>query len=166
MKLYSSIFFCLLLIGCKKKNDSPGFITYVVNGVVMHGELNGASSPGIFINSHAFRGKGVPYMNLDIYAQANALRQPLYDGKLADSLNLGNVARATFDACDVFRIVQADSVNNYIQITGQSDDHREVWGVFSFTAVKDSNYSCSMKRNGYIPSDTAFVRNGMFYLKN
>ena len=59
--------------------------------------------------------------------------------------------------CESFRIVDADSVNNYIELTGQKDNFSEVWGNFSVTFYKES--TCY---KGHYP-DTIRFRNGKFH---
>ncbi|MBX3163054.1 MAG: hypothetical protein KF900_01120 [Bacteroidetes bacterium] len=61
--------------------------------------------------------------------------------------------------CENFDIPETDTLNNYIQITKQNNNYKEVFGVFSLTLIKTQD----CKERQY-PDDTMRIRNGYFHL--
>ncbi len=62
-----------------------------------------------------------------------------------------------YDAfCDGYEIWDADSLNNWVQITQENNDYSEIWGKFSATFIKV--FSCSTA------PDTVRIRNANFHI--
>ena len=61
--------------------------------------------------------------------------------------------------CDYYDVLVSDTINNYIQIKGQNNDYKEIWGNFSMTYIRTE--SCSP--NSLWP-DTVRLRDGKFHL--
>lgn len=60
--------------------------------------------------------------------------------------------------CDIYEVIEADSLTNYIQITKETGNYKEVWGTFSVNFVRTRGCSEST-----LP-DTLRIRDGQFHV--
>jgi len=82
---------------------------------------------------------------------------PEYDYQSNPALASYNVAYLDGDViCDDFRIYEADSVNNWIEITEEEDDFRHIKGRYSMTLTKW--ITCDES----VTDDTLVIREGVF----
>ena len=89
------------------------------------------------------------------------LRQNLYsdftNNDLASSLYFTNDLEDDV-GCDYYHVYEADSLNNWIQITKEVNNYGEIWGEFSVTYLKESGCPDSPY------PDTVRIRNGTFHI--
>ena len=60
--------------------------------------------------------------------------------------------------CDLFDVAEADSVNNWIQITKEKNGYKEIWGMFSVTLYRVEGCATSSY------PDTLKIRDGNFHI--
>ncbi|WP_417589825.1 hypothetical protein [Owenweeksia hongkongensis] len=59
--------------------------------------------------------------------------------------------------CDIFNVIEQDSVNNWVRINKQQDDFKKVWGSFSLHLYRTESCSSTMY------PDTLLITDGQFY---
>ena len=173
--------FILTAIACNKKvyeKEAPtyGNTSTEINGVIWAQNIKGVNFDdyGRFAFS-AFKYKELDGVNIvfevleikSILKNKNVQRiKAFVSGQQItnpDSLYLGATFSTTQDdgdlSCDMFHIMEADSVNNWIKITKEEGNYNEVWGEYSATFLRESGCASSPY------PDTLRMRNGSFHFK-
>lgn len=89
------------------------------------------------------------------------IRQKIYVGFIdSDSIASRYITNDLEDdvGCDYYQVYEADTLNNWIQITKEVNNYGEIWGEFSVTYLKESGCPDSPY------PDTVRIRNGTFHI--
>lgn len=61
--------------------------------------------------------------------------------------------------CDFYRVIESDSINNWVRIDSENNDYNEVWGSFSMRLYRTNTCDAS------IYPDTLLISGGKFHFK-
>ena len=168
MKSIFLIFISLILFACcKKKENSPylGEVTFLMNGVNYAGTLTVSSNDSTFTFSLYNKINGINHDNFGFgFVRKTLLKQSAKNR--TTGLGIPDFSTCSYGTrqddgdvvCELFKVYEPDSVTNYIQVTNQDNNFKEVWGVFNVTLYKAE--SCPEKNSG----DTLRCTNGKFHI--
>lgn len=163
-------FISLFICGCIKQND-----TTIKGDGVAYADFNGvrgeyapfASHDKYFPNKLNFA--FTREINIDISEDFNFMRinktlekQILVSDDITDSLTFAAFYTSSdnqHSVCDNYLLILSDTVNNWLQITEEYNNFKELKGSFSATFIKVRNCSFSYP-------DTVKIRNGTFHITN
>jgi hypothetical protein len=173
---------CVWLSGCNKKQyqiESPtyGKTTVEINGKEWKEDIKSV----IYNNNDRFEFSAFKYKKVDdVWVVFEILTfgdiRKNKNMQLIEKLQIGNPYTANLDSaynwssfgttrddgdvnCDYYRVWESDSTNNWIQITKEKDNYKEVWGTYSVTFLRESGCASSPY------TDTLRFRNGSFHFK-
>ena len=160
----------MVMNSCRKNDDNSGSekasISSSLNGGTWVCDDLYASQKGDYININVYKKNqyGDNHENLNFSCiRRNLLRQKVKPHNAAtkfDSLQSTFYTLQGGDvACDYYDVLTSDTENNYIQIEGERNNYKEIWGNFSMTYIRTE--SCSP--NSLWP-DTVRLREGKFHL--
>ncbi|MBK0401371.1 hypothetical protein I5M27_00135 [Adhaeribacter sp. BT258] len=174
MKNLFIILFTFLFFGCSKEKNQPieGSLTCKLNGTYWTGKIKGSNRGAKFgfvcQKLKIIDGKEVPWQDLGFGAvNKNVNTQRLYEANqlvnehpdIASTYATFNTAQDDGDVvCDIYKLIEADSLTNYIRITKETGNYKEVWGEFSVNFVRTRGCTEST-----LP-DTLRIRDGQFHV--
>ncbi len=174
MKNMMIIMLCMIAIAfsaCRKKDKtepSKGEVQCEYNGVSWVPDLV------VFTNDNPYNVEGNLYFKI-IKSNNNVRKEFLYLSNISKTLFKQKLYSGFTDSdsttshyftndleedagCDYYQVYEADSLNNWVQITKEINDYGEIWGKFSVTYLKETG--CP----GSPYPDTVRIRNGAFHI--
>jgi hypothetical protein len=169
---------------CKKIQDGPVPITDVIdttkgkieftlndNKEKMFRVNNQIIKNKIVINGKKFKqveNQLIPYHSINIFLTNKILsKQKIFICNYANNIFSDSTKTwATFSTsggdgsgtCESFEVNEKDSLNNFVQITKQQNDFKEIWGNFSVSFNKTRDCAANFYPN------TIVIRNGNFHV--
>jgi len=174
------ILFCMCIIACKKKVYEKEMPTYgetstEINGVKWSNDIKDVIYDEKGFSFFAFKYKEVGGVHTVFEILSFHKIEQTKDRQTVRAWIIGQPSSnpdsiyldATFTttqadgdvSCDLFQILETDSVNNWIQITKEEGNYNEVWGNYSATFTRHSGCASSPY------TDTLRMRNGSFHFK-
>jgi len=172
--------FCICLIACKKKVYEKETPTYgktktEINGVIWEQDIkdvlfddNGyfefaafkyKKIGGVHVVSEILSFNKIKPTNVRQTVKAWIAGQSTNPNPFHLDARFGTSQADGDVSCDMFQILEADSLNNWIQITKEKDNYKEVWGTYSATFIRLEGCASSPY------PDTLRMRNGSFHFK-
>ncbi|WP_417608626.1 hypothetical protein [Owenweeksia hongkongensis] len=165
------------LLSCEKnaKTEIPsdGKARFKINGVEMRTELRALIRNSTFeFTAEKYRmieGSLSPWEALtisDIQKKTDSVQRILNSDTIASTYpdrarHVGGyfgTPQADGDvSCDIFEVIEQDSVNNWVRINKQQNDFTKVWGSFSLHLYRTESCSSTMY------PDTLLITDGQFY---
>jgi len=161
----------IVLSACKKENKgekSMGEVQCEYNGVPWVSDLVR------FTNENPYNTKGNIYFKI-IKTNSNIRKEQILFRNISKNLFKQRLYKEFSDSdsttsiyftndleddvgCDYYQVYEADSLNNWVQITKEVNHYGEIWGEFSVTYLKESGCPDSPY------PDTVRIRNGTFHI--
>lgn len=173
MKRKVLVLLILVVIGCKKDQivqTSVHSMSVEINGISWSGETSIAPVEKVNFNvrkDKVIDGVIVPWENFSIgYFNKILGKQHIYpyDTNAVFDPVINRTASFTTRQddgdvlCDYFDVIEADSLDNWVQITREENNFGEVWGVFQVSLYRVNGCAAS------IYPDTLRLTNGTFHL--
>jgi hypothetical protein len=157
----------ILFSCCKKKENTPykGEVSFLMNGKNYSGTLTAGGNDSTFSFSLFNEKNNINQDNFTFdFVRKNSMKQRI-DKRVVFNF-VPNFAECSYGTsqddgdvvCELFNTSKVDSTTNFIQITKQENNYKEVWGDFNVTLYKTE--SCPEKNSG----DTLRCTNGKFHL--
>ena len=163
----------LVVIGCKKDQivqTSVHSMSVEINGNIWSGDTKVAPSERLNFYSITYKtidGVKVNWEQMGFgYFDMSLARQRIYpfdtnavfDPFIAKSASFSTNQDDGDVGCDLFDVIEADSLDNWVQITQEKNNFGEVWGVFQVSLYRVNGCAAS------IYPDTLRLTNGTFHL--
>lgn len=163
----------LVVIGCKKDQivqTSVHSMSVEINGNIWSGDTKVAPSERLNFYGLTYKtidGVTVTWENLSLgffdMAQGKQRIYPydtnaVFNPYLAKTASLEAYQADGDVGCDLFDVIEADSLDNWVQITREENNFGEVWGVFQVSLYRVNGCAAS------IYPDTLRLTNGTFHL--
>jgi len=169
----------LLLINCRKDNmedrtaidTALGTMSMKINGTTWNGQITSINKEeiGYLAQTHKYiSGVKIPWEG---FGMGNFIKvlgtfriegydtNSVFNPSLSKTASFGTSQDDGDVGCDLFKVIESDSLNNWVNIWQEKDDFKEVWGTFQVSLYRVAGCASSPY------PDTLRLTDGQFHLK-